>query len=299
MGTGKLKKDKIKTKPARAGNILILTIIAMLIASINYGNNMAYMFTFLLISFMLISLIYTKNNLKGIDITELRHENVFAGNKLKISLELKNYSKKKRYGIWIYGSDFSELSGPFYINKKSNLSVSFYINTKKRGEFFINRINILSIFPLAFFLAKKKIEIDKSYLVYPEPKGDKLWPEEEQNLNGPNYGLNLKGGDDFSGLKPYRIGESMHHIDWKSFARGRPLNIKDFSSGNDLILYFNIEKLNGLSLELRLSQLCKWILTADKMGVEFGLKLFDLELKPDSNPIHTLRCLESLALFKK
>ncbi len=288
---------KITTKPTKSGYILIFIIISMLIASINYGNNMAYMFTFFILSFLLISFIYTKNNLRNIDISNLRYESVFAGSKLKISLELTNLSTKNKFGIWIKDSKNTEISGPFSINLQSNVSVSFSIPTQKRGQFTINNITILSIFPLAVFLVEKKIECSKSYLVYPRPRGEHAWIEENLNSNGLDYGMSFKGGDDFSGLKPYRIGESMHHIDWKSFARGRALNVKEFSSGSDSILFFDFEKLNNLSIESRLSQLCRWILSADKLGIEYGLKLPELKICPDSNPIHTLRCLESLAKF--
>jgi uncharacterized protein (DUF58 family) len=108
----------------------------------------------------------------------------------------------------------------------------------------------------------------------------------------------MKGGDDFTGVRPYRLGEPMHHIDWKAVARGRPLSIKEFTGGGDARLIFGWEHLEGMGTESRLSQLCKWVLEADEQGTEFGLKLPDGMIKPGSGSTHTLKCLETLAVFQ-
>ena len=53
----------------------------------------------------------------------------------------------------------------------------------------------------------------------------------------------------------------------------------------------------GNNLEQQLSQLCRWILDAEKANLRFGLKLPGINYQPSSNANHTLKCLEALALF--
>ena len=50
-------------------------------------------------------------------------------------------------------------------------------------------------------------------------------------------------------------------------------------------------------IELRLSQLCLWILIAEEAGFEFGLRLPEIEIQPAIGETHRHRCLEQLARF--
>ena len=46
----------------------------------------------------------------------------------------------------------------------------------------------------------------------------------------------------------------------------------------------------------RLSRLAAWVLQADKLGVDYGLRLPGQQIAPDSGEAHRRRCLEALAL---
>ena len=48
--------------------------------------------------------------------------------------------------------------------------------------------------------------------------------------------------------------------------------------------------------EEKLSRLCAWVLTADKLALDYGLRLTGLEIKPASGEAHKRQCLEALAL---
>jgi uncharacterized protein (DUF58 family) len=297
-----MKTFKIRTRPTRSGYLLMLVLWAMLIASINYSNNMAYILTFLLFSLLLVGMVYARNNLKGLTIANVMPRPVFAGERLWIDFELHNQSKGRRFGIWLAYPALSnpdELSGPFSTEACSNTTVELSFSTDKRGRFILSYIELVTVYPLGLFVVKRKSEVEKSYLVYPHPEGNRPWPEPEVLEVEQYSGIihHMKGGDDFTGVRPYRPGESMHHVDWKAVARGRPLSIKEFTGGGSACLYFGWEHLAGLGTESRLSQLCQWVLEADEQGMEFGLKLPGITIKPAAGSTHTLKCLEALALF--
>ena len=48
--------------------------------------------------------------------------------------------------------------------------------------------------------------------------------------------------------------------------------------------------------EQKLSRLCAWVLAADKLALDYGLRLPELEIKPASGEAHKRQCLEALAL---
>jgi len=48
--------------------------------------------------------------------------------------------------------------------------------------------------------------------------------------------------------------------------------------------------------EARISRLAAWILQADKLGQDYGLRLPGLTVRPGNGEAHKRRCLEALAL---
>ncbi|MCP5108845.1 MAG: DUF58 domain-containing protein [bacterium] len=299
----KQKNIRIRTRPTRAGLLMILLLTAMLIASVNYGNNMAYILTFLLLSLMIVGLVFARNNLKGLYAANVMPRPVYAGERLRIDLELHNQSRGRRYGIWLAhpGIESSrDLSGPFSVAGDSNTTVEFSFSTPRRGRFILSHVELLTIYPLGLFGVRGKLNVEKTYLVYPRPEGDRPWPQPEvielEQYSG--EGQLMKGGDDFTGVRPYRPGEPMHHVDWKAVARGRPLAIKEFTGGGSTRLIFGWEYAEGMGTEGRLSQLCKWVLEADEQGKEFGLRLPGEKIDPGVGSTHTLKCLEALSIFQ-
>lgn len=288
------------TRPTRSGYSLMLVLLAMLTASTNYGNNMAYIITFLIFSLLLVSLVYTRRNLKGIIIENIKPQPAFAGEQVKFSLEVKNPLSGGRYGIYLAGPQArsaAELFGPFTVDPFSSASAEITLPAHKRGRFTLSQVIVLTVYPLGLFRVLYPVTVAKTYLVYPQPLGILPWPL--ANIEGDGYiGSSARGGDDFVGTRPYRPGESQHHIDWKVVARGGPLSIKEFTGGGVKELWFNWDQLSGLGTETRLSQLTRWVLEADEQGVEFGLKLLDSQIDVGSGSAHTLKCLNSLALFE-
>ena len=48
--------------------------------------------------------------------------------------------------------------------------------------------------------------------------------------------------------------------------------------------------------EHQLSRLCAWVLQADKLGLDYGLRLSATTIQPSHGEAHKRRCLEALAL---
>ena len=48
--------------------------------------------------------------------------------------------------------------------------------------------------------------------------------------------------------------------------------------------------------EARLSRLCAWVLMADRLGVDYGIRVAGRVLQPSQGEAHRRACLEALAL---
>jgi uncharacterized protein (DUF58 family) len=105
------------------------------------------------------------------------------------------------------------------------------------------------------------------------------------------------GSDDFAGLRGFRSGDSLKHIHWKALARQQGLQTKLFGGDRNEQLWLDWRMLEGLDTEHRLSQLCRWVIEAERQGMEYGLWLPDQSIDPDRGQSHQRRCLKALALF--
>jgi uncharacterized protein (DUF58 family) len=287
--------------PSKTGLLLILVLAAMLIASMNYASNMAYLLTFVLVSVVVVSLIVTRKNLSGLSLKSVQPQAAFAGGTMRMILEIENQAARPRLSVYIAAprpGKPDRLSGPYFFPARSVRTVEISLPVDRRGLHRLRLLTLVSVFPLGIFLRWLGLKAEKEYIVYPKPAGSRSWPQPTTMWFENVEGFHFSGGDDFTGLRPYREGESQHHIDWKAYARGRPLNVKEFTGGGSYQLWFEWQALSGMGGESRLSQLTRWILEADNQGKEFGLRLPGVEIGPDSGSRHTLICLRELALFK-
>jgi len=73
---------------------------------------------------------------------------------------------------------------------------------------------------------------------------------------------------------------------------------KEFSAMASSELWIDFEEARSSNLEQRLSMLCHWVLTADRFGQSYGLRLPGVAIQPSRGDGHRTRCLEALALFE-
>jgi uncharacterized protein (DUF58 family) len=91
-------------------------------------------------------------------------------------------------------------------------------------------------------------------------------------------------------------GESLRHVDWKAFARGRPLSVKQFTGGGGYELWLDAAEMGRMPLEARLSQLALWVVNAEKEEMPYALKLGRTALPLGIGPAQMRRALEALAV---
>ncbi len=150
---------------------------------------------------------------------------------------------------------------------------------------------------MGLFRAWSYINTDQHCVVYPKPAGVFTLPFTPIESSLGTYGA-YDGSDDFAGFRTYQPGDSIRKISWKSYAREQELLIKKFSGNavNEIILKWD-DVLHLSSIEERLSQLCRWIIEAEKKNVVFSLILPDKKIDTGIGLKHQHQCLESLARF--
>ena len=167
--------------------------------------------------------------------------------------------------------------------------------SERRGLYRFDSLLVRTYYPFGLFWASVRLPVGAEYFIYPKPAGSGLWPALSPGSDGaaPSH---QKAGDDFSGVRAYVPGESLRHVDWKAFARGRPLSVKQFTGGGGHELWLDAAQMSRLPLEARLSQLALWIVKAEKEEIPYALKLGRTTLPLGIGQAQMRRALETLAV---
>jgi uncharacterized protein (DUF58 family) len=300
-----LDRRRVYIFPSRAGGMFAVVLATMLLGSINYGSSLGYLLTFLLGSLALVAMLHTWRNLIGLRCGGGKAAPVFAGHEAIFDLYLDNRGSRQRHALAISTAPGRRLwprapaMHPATVRADADQISVLQIRkaAERRGRLPLGRIEIATTFPVGLFRAWSYWSPPVQCLVYPRPAGALPLPSLADEAAIADSGTR-QGTDDFFGFRDYRPGDSPRHIAWKALAREQGLHVKRFTGGGrgELMLRLADPNLAG-PLETRLSQLCKWVLTADRMGLAYGLEMPGMRLPIDTGETHRERCLATLATF--
>ena len=287
-----LNQRRIFILPTHRGlNFAILTALLVLIAFV-YNNNLVYLLAFLLAGIFFITILHSYQSLAGLILRKGRSQSVFAGEAAGFEIHITNPVDVERYYLQMSLENTENLA----LKPQSKTSVTLYSPTTKRGWHTAGTVTIASTYPLGLFRAWSPIRFNLKALVYPAPSPQEL-PFPETSSAPVQKGVSKKGADDFYGLNDYQPGDSIRHIHWKAFAKGQGLFSKQYGGDSSAEIWLDYDNAPGQNTEERLSQLCRWVIEAERAGIKYGFTLPGFTLSPDHGLLHIRQCLEALALF--
>ncbi len=302
-----MKREAIRLRPTGLWLVFGPILMCMLFAAVNYSNNLVYAVLYLVASLSFISIFHTWRNLASLRVEHFRVHSAFAGEDIRVEIYMSAPAGKPVFGLNFarLGEEtgLSRRPAPliarggrtFRVHAGDSCSVEVTFPTPRRGMYRFETLLVKSSYPFGLFAASFRVPVDTVYYVYPQPKGKDLWPElHPSGDNGSPF--STKPGDDFSGVRAYMPGESLRHVDWKAYARGRPLSIKQFTGGDGRELWLDAAEMTRLPLEDRLSQLSLWIVNAEKAEIPYALKLGRTTLPLGLGVEQSRRALEALAV---
>ncbi len=286
-------KAKYKVKVNKAGLIFIGITIFLGVAAVNTANNLLYIVVSYMLSFMLLSGILSLYNLRGLEITLLPPEEIYAGTPFSFRVMLKNRKKIPSFLIEIK-KDKNQVVFPFLGNKaEDELSLTF----EKRGYYKKIELEVSSSFPVGLFDRFYKVEVPIELVVFPKPiptpeiRLNHLGKEREMGA----YTNKKMGYDDLYGIKEYS-GEPIKLIHWKAFAKTENLYVKNMIEESAPPVILSLDTVDG-NIEERISKLTYLVLKLTEQGRPVGLKLPQNTIEPSTGQKHKRRILTELALL--
>jgi uncharacterized protein (DUF58 family) len=297
-----LTQRNIYILPTRAGIMFAVTLLTLLIASINYQLNLGYVLTFLLAGSGIVSMQLTHNTLRGLTLHMKPVSAVFAGDAAVLDLVLSSPGGARHgIGLKIESASADTLTWvDVPAGGQAGAHVSFV--PASRGQHGVPTLGVETRFPLGLFRAWAVWRPAGQVLVYPQPERPAATLPTARPVPGGAARSHQTQGGEMEGIRTYRRGDSMKLVFWKKAAKameaGGELVSRDTSASAHQELWLDWQACGALPPEDCLSRLAAWVLSADRAGANYGLRLPGVDIARGHGEAQRRHCLEALALWR-
>jgi uncharacterized protein (DUF58 family) len=300
--TLELTQRNVYIVPTPAGWMLAGTLLLLLIASINYQLNLGYLLTFLLAGCVAVGMYVCHATLRGLALRLMAPDARYAGAAAVFRVMLHNQRRSTRYGIGLavrHSGHWSWSDVP----AEGSATVEVAFKPERRGLHPVPTLTAETRFPLGTFRVWTVWRPASQVLVYPapEPNPPPLPPGEPLAGQAAASMLRANVAGEYDGVRAYRRGDPLKLVVWKRAARAQAtgsegLVSRDTQQTQRQELWLDAQAAGLPGWEARLSRLCAWVLMADRLGVDYGLRVGGKVVAPSQGEAHKRRCLEVLAL---
>ncbi|MEY4883440.1 MAG: hypothetical protein RIS34_1294 [Pseudomonadota bacterium] len=293
--TTTLTQRNVYILPTRPGFMLGATLAVLLVASINYQLNLGYLLTFLLAGSAVVGMHVCHGTLRGITMNLIATDACFAGANATIGINIHGNRGSVRYGIGlsVLGSRhwvWTDVPG------QGSATVHVAFKPAQRGLHRVPTLTAETRFPLGTFRVWTVWRPAAKVWVYPAPEAHPPPLPAGEPRSGGAASARRQSSGEFEGVRAYQRGDPLKLIVWKKVAKADELVSRDAQQVQRFELWLDHAHTGTTSPELKLSRLSAWVLQAEKMGLDYGLRLAGQDLAPSHGEAHKKRCLEALAL---
>ena len=296
-----LTQRNVYILPTGAGWMLALTLAVLLLASINFQLNLGYLLTFLLAGCAVAAIHVGHATLRGLQLNLQPPQPQFLGQGATLEVQLTSTRAAPRHAVELA----LQGSGQWAVTDvpaQGSARVQVAFAPTRRGRLRVPVLAAQTRFPLGSFRVWAVWRPAAQVLVYPMPETPAApLPPAQTAAHDQGGAPSLEAGE-YDGVRPYRRGDPVQRVVWKKAAQALAagsdaLVSRDTQSASARHALWLAHDHTGLhDPEARLSRLTAWVLLADRLGLEYGLRLPASTIAPGSGSAQRLRCLEALAL---
>lgn len=296
-----LTQHNVYILPTRAGWMMGITLLAMLVGSINYQLNLGYLLTFLLSGSAAVGLHVCHANLRGLQLRMSPPSACFLGHPVLMDVSLQHTRSHPRHGIALRVVGQTEDA---WVDVPSQGSATARLSwlPPRRGRVELPTVQAETRFPLGMFRAWTVWRPASQAWVYPKPEHSPPPLPAGQPHSHARHTAHSAPSGEHDGVRAYRRGDPLKTIVWKRVAQAMARGSADLVSREQVQapqhsdLWLDWQHTGVADPEARLSRLTAWVLMADQLGISYGLRLPGSERQPEGGPAHRQACLEALAL---
>ncbi|QWR76749.1 DUF58 domain-containing protein [Candidatus Magnetomonas plexicatena] len=285
-------------KVNKAGTIYIVLSILIGVSATNTGNNLIYLITAAILSFMAISGAFGRKNIFKLQVMLEFPDDVYANREFPLRVTLinqKTYLPASLVRVRVYGN---EILFP-YVGPNAKEQKTVQMQFPHRGITTIDSIEVSSVYPFNLFTRYRQLEIKTDIVVYPEPRkcSIPLISEKTRFSKGESSSDRAGYDSELISVRDYVAGDPLKYVHWKATARTGTLKTKELSSLTFQPVVIDFENFPVESLENRISGITYLIIELSKKKTPIGLKTKGKIFKPDTSSVSKRSMLRHLALL--
>jgi uncharacterized protein (DUF58 family) len=286
-----VNRRRIYIIPTRFGIALALLLVAMLIAGLNYNSNLGLAFGFLMLSLAVVAMHHCHRNLLDLYVDAIVEVDAFAGGFASFEILLRNEAGIDRCDLEIR---MDAAAAVVSVAARGYQHGTVSVAVARRGVTRLQRFELRTRYPFGWFRAWTYVHSPLTAFVAPRPGGDRALPSASAAL-GTAVQSEIRGDEDFAGLRAYEAGVPLKHMAWKVLARGGEPAVRSYTGPAAEPEWLDWTSLHPLEAEARLSQLCRWVLLSEAAQRTYGLRIPGTEIAPSRGAGHRSACLRALA----
>ncbi len=268
----------------------------------NTANNLVYIVSSFLLSYMIISGASSVQNLRKIQVELEFPPEIFAQTKTIVTISIKN--DKKFFPSFFLKVEFMG-KGCFFPFVKPGQTKKAIITTTfpRRGSYKTLDLTLSSNFPFGFFNRLKVINYPQKIVVYPKPISCKDLTTTKGRLKSlsetrsKNSTIKDASYDEIISIRNYSQGDPIKFVNWKATAKTDKLKVNEMTGETSKEILLDLRNIPSHQIEYYLSCFTWAVIKLLKEGFAVGLIAEDVKIKPASGMAHYKKILEILANY--
>ncbi len=282
----------------KAGYLYIVLTILIGLSAVNTANNLVYIVTSGLLSYMLVSGLFGRKNIRDLRMLPEFPDELFAGIDVPVLVRLVNPRKHMPAFLVTVTVDGRDVFFPF-VGPGGSACQVIGLRFERRGVHTFGDYTISSFYPFNFFTRYRTVRSKARAMVYPRPvkcAANRVCDRFSRALG--ERSSDAAGSDsDLISIRDYAPGDQPKRIDWKSTAKTGVLKTRELSTTELEHVIVDFDRMDKRDLEYALSCVTHVVLRMFRSGTPVGMTIGGETCKPGNSAAHKGLLLKKLALY--
>jgi uncharacterized protein (DUF58 family) len=232
----------------REGVVYIVGVFVVALAALNTGNNLLFLILGCQLAGILLSGIFSRITLTGIELRLEAPEHVFAGEPASAIVELQNLkrtlpsfalsvvgdteTRKEKTARKLIPKQRALFDRPVYfpyLPHRQSFQNKIDLVFPRRGVFRNSSLAIRSRFPFGFLEKTRQVPAEAEIFIYPSIEPTETFYEILPLLSGEMESYQRGRGNDLHSIRDFVHTDSARFVDWKASAKSGALKVREFA----------------------------------------------------------------------
>lgn len=224
-------EERVRQRATLPGVVFTLVITATGVGAFATGNNLLFLLLALLLSLLMVSGMFNRLNLAGLEIELVTPDVLFANIDTTAQVRVRN---TKRFGdsfaLHVQGGRRTGLlTRAFFamVRSRSVVAEPIGLRFERRGLYQDRALVVWSRYPFGFTVRFLPVRLAREMIVFPDTRLGGEWRPYLQWLQDTAARVSRSPGEEWLQVRPYQQGESWKRIDWRASARMSTLHSRE------------------------------------------------------------------------